>query len=382
MRTPLGWLQLRHDRGRFLVALAGIAFADLLMFMQLGFQAALYDSNTRLDRAFRGDVVLISPKALNLQNLSTFPRRRLLQALDVPGVVDAQGLYIRTVNWRNPQTLQSATVQVLGFDPDADVLRLPEVRAQADRLKLPDTVLFDRGARGRYGEVIARLDRGEPVTSEIERRTIAVGGLFRLGASFGADATLMASDQTFLRMFPRAKAGSISVGLVTLAPGEPVAPVVRALRRHLPDDVQVLSHADFVRFEENYWRTASPVGFIFGLGTAMACVVGVVIVYQVLSTDVNAHLQEYATFKAMGFRQRYLLLVVVEQALILAALGFIPGVLMPLWLYAVAAKATSLPIAMTLGRATTVFVLTLVMCLASGAIATRRLQAADPAELF
>jgi putative ABC transport system permease protein len=382
MRTPLGWLQLRHDRGRFLVALAGIAFADLLMFMQLGFQAALYDSNTRLDRAFRGDVVLISPKALNLQNLSTFPRRRLLQALDVPGVVDAQGLYIRTVNWRNPQTLQSATVQVLGFDPDADVLRLPEVRAQADRLKLPDTVLFDRGARGRYGAAIARLDRGETVTSEIERRTITVGGLFRLGASFGADATLMASDQTFLRMFPRAKAGSISVGLLTLAPGEPVAPVVRALRRHLPDDVQVLSHADFVKFEENYWRTASPVGFIFGLGTAMAFVVGVVIVYQVLSTDVNAHLQEYATFKAMGFRQRWLLLVVVEQALILAALGFIPGVLMPLWLYAVAAKATSLPIAMTLGRATTVFVLTLVMCLASGAIATRRLQAADPAELF
>lgn len=382
MRTPLGWLQLRHDRGRFLVAIAGIAFADLLMFMQLGFQAALYDSNTRLDRAFRGDVVLISPKALNLQNLSTFPRRRLLQALDVPGVVNAQGLYIRTVNWRNPQTLRSATVQVLGFDPDADVLRLPEVRAQADRLKLPDTVLFDRGARGRYGEVIARLDRGEPVTSEIERRTIAVGGLFRLGASFGADATLMASDQTFLRMFPRAKAGSISIGLLTLAPGEPVAPVVRSLRRHLPDDVQVLSHADYVQFEENYWRVASPVGFIFGLGTAMAFVVGVVIVYQVLSTDVNAHLQEYATFKAMGFRQRYLLLVVVEQALILAALGFIPGVLMPVWLYAVAAKATSLPIAMTLGRATTVFVLTLVMCLASGAIATRRLQAADPAELF
>jgi putative ABC transport system permease protein len=382
MRTPLGWLQLRHDRGRFLVAIAGIAFADLLMFMQLGFQAALYDSNTRLNRAFRGDVVLISPKALNLQNLSTFPRRRLLQALDVPGVVEAQGLYIRTVNWRNPQTLRSATVQVLGFDPDADVLRLPEVQAQADRLKLPDTVLFDRGARGRYGELIARLDRGELVTSEIERRTIAVGGLFRLGASFGADATLMASDQTFLRMFPRAKAGSISVGLLTLAPGEPVAPVVRALRRHLPDDVQVLSHADYVQFEENYWRVASPVGFIFGLGTAMAFVVGVVIVYQVLSTDVNAHLQEYATFKAMGFRQRWLLLVVVEQALILAALGFIPGVLMPVWLYAVAAKATSLPIAMTLGRATTVFVLTLVMCLASGAIATRRLQAADPAELF
>jgi putative ABC transport system permease protein len=382
MRTPLGWLQLRHDPGRFLVALAGIAFADLLMFMQLGFQAALYDSNTRLDRSFKADVVLISPKALNLQNLSTFPRRRLLQALDVPGVSEAQGLYIRTVTWRNPQTLRSATVQVLGFNPDADVLRLPEVRAQADLLKLPDTVLFDRGARGQYKEAIARIDRGERVTSEIERRTITVGGLFRLGASFGADATLMASDQTFLRMFPRVSSGSVSVGLLTLAPGVSSEGVVEALRRHLPNDVQVLSQADFVQFEENYWRVASPVGFIFGLGTAMAFAVGVVIVVLVLSNDVNAHLAEYATFKAMGFRNRFLLLVVVEQALILAALGFIPGALMPLWLYAVAAQATSLPIAMTLERAVVVFVLTLAMCLASGAIATRRLQAADPAELF
>ncbi|CAK6698054.1 ABC transporter permease DevC [Synechococcus sp. CBW1107] len=382
MRTPLGWLQLRHERGRFIVALAGIAFADLLMFMQLGFQAALYDSNTRLDRSFNADVVLISPKALNLQNLSTFPRRRLFQALDVPGVVDAQGLYIRTVTWRNPQTLRSATVQVLGFNPDAAVLRLPEVMAQADALKLPDTVLFDRGARGQYAEVIDQIDRGERVTTEIERRTITVAGLFRLGASFGADGTLMASDQTFLRMFPRVSAGSVSVGLLTLAPDQDTAAVVEALKRHLPDDVKVLSDADFIQFEENYWRVASPVGFIFGLGTAMAFVVGVVIVYQVLSTDVNTHLREYATFKAMGFRNRYLLLVVMEQALILAALGFIPGAVMPVGLYALAANATRLPIAMTVERAITVFVLTLVMCLASGAIATRRLQAADPAELF
>ena len=382
MRTRLGWLQLRHDRGRFFVALAGIAFADLLMFMQLGFQAALYDSNTRLDRAFKADIVLISPKALNMQNLSTFPRVRLYQAMDVPGVKDAQGLYISTIIWRNPQTLRSATVQVLGFHPDADVLRLPAVMAQADRLKSPDTVLFDRGARGAYDRAIARIDRGEPVTSEIERRTITIVGLFRLGASFGADATLMTSDQTFLRLFPRRSPGSVSVGLISLDPGADPQAVVARLRRHFPDDVRVLTDKDFVTFEENYWRVASPVGFIFGLGTAMAFVVGVVIVYQVLSTDVNAHLREYATFKAMGFRNRYLLMVVVEQALILAALGFIPGAVMPVGLYALAAKATSLPIAMTAQRAALVFVLTLVMCLASGAIATRRLQAADPAELF
>jgi putative ABC transport system permease protein len=382
MRTPLGWLQLRHDRGRFVVAIAGIAFADVLMFMQLGFQSALYDSNTRLSRAFQGDVVLISPKALNLQNLSTFPRRRLLQALDVPGVKDAQGLYLNNLTWRNPQTLRNSTVQVLGFDPDAAVLDLPEVNAQAGKLKEPDTVLFDRGSRGQYARMIQRLDNGERVTAEAERRTISIGGLFRLGASFGADGTLMAGDQTFLRMFPRRDPGGVSLGLLTLAPGADPAQVVAELRRHLGDDVKVLTKADYVTFEENYWRVASPVGFIFGLGTAMAFMVGVVIVYQVLSTDVNAHIREYATFKAMGFRNRYLLAVVFEQALILAALGFLPGVVMPLGLYALAAKATSLPIAMTASRALLVFVLTLAMCMASGAIATRRLQEANPADLF
>jgi putative ABC transport system permease protein len=381
-RTPLGWLQLRHDRGRLLVALAGIAFADVLMFLQLGFQAALYDSNTRLNRAFLADVVLLSPRALNMQNLSTFPRRRLLQALDVPGVADAQSLYLNTINWKNPQTRLTATVQVLGFDPDARVLKLPEVVAQQETLKLPDTVLFDRGARGKYAQTIARIDAGETVTTEVERRTITIAGLFRLGASFGADATLMASDQTFLRMFPRRDAGGISLGLLTLDPGADPDRVIATLRQHLPDDVRVLSDSDYVTFEKNYWRVASPVGFIFGLGTAMAFIVGVVIVYQVLSTDVNAHLREYATFKAMGFRNRYLLLVVFEQALVLASLGFLPGAVMPLGLYALAARATSLPIAMTASRALMVFVLTLVMCLASGAIATRRLQAADPAELF
>lgn len=382
MRTPLGWLQLRHDRGRFVVALAGIAFADVLMFMQLGFQRALYDSNTRLSRAFHADVVLISPKALNLQNLSTFPRRRLLQALDVPGVQDAQGLYISNLTWRNPQTLRNATVQVLGFDPDGEVLNLPEVNAQRDKLKQVDTVLFDRGSRGTYAQMIARLDRGDEISAEAERRTLTIGGLFRLGASFGADGTLMTSDQSFLRIFPRRDAGGVSLGLLTLAPGVAPAPVVAELRRHLGDDVKVLTKADYVAFEENYWRVASPVGFIFGLGTAMAFMVGVVIVYQVLSTDVNAHIREYATFKAMGFRNRYLLAVVFEQALILAALGFLPGAVMPLGLYALAAKATSLPIAMTASRAVFVFVLTLAMCMASGAIATRRLQAANPADLF
>lgn len=381
-RTPLGWLQLSHEKGRFLVALAGIAFADVLMFMQLGFQNALYDSNTRVDRAMLADIILLSPKALNLQNLSTFSRRRLLQARDIPGVQTAGALYINSITWKNPQTRLSATVQVLGFDPDQPAFNLPEVNQQLDKIKLPDVVLFDRGARGKYAEAIAQVDQGKPVTTEVERRTLMIAGLFSLGASFGADASLMASDQTFLRLFPRRDAASISLGLIRLKPGSDPQQVATALKSHLPEDVRVLTAQEFVQFEENYWKTASPVGFIFGLGTAMAFVVGVVIVYQVLSTDVNAHFKEYATFKAMGYHNSYLLGVVFEEAIILAFLGFIPGAVLPLGLYTLAAKATALPIYMTFTRAVLVLTLTVVMCALSGAIATRKLQSADPADMF
>jgi putative ABC transport system permease protein len=381
-RTPLGWLQLKHDRGRLMVALAGIAFADVLMFMQLGFQNALYDSNTRVDRAMLADVIIYSPKALNLQNLSTFSRRRLIQAMDIPGVQTASGLYINSLTWRNPQTRLSATVQVLGFDPDVPAFNLPEVNQQLDKIKLPDVVLFDRGARGEYAEAIERVERGQSVTTEVDNRTLTIGGLFRLGSSFGADANLMTSDQTFLRLFPRRDAASVSIGLIRLKPGYNPQQVAAALKAYLPEDVRILTAPEFVQFEENYWRTASPVGFIFGLGTAMAFVVGVVIVYQVLSTDVNAHLKEYATFKAMGYHNSYLLGVVFEEAIILAFVGFIPGFLLPNILYIFAVKATALPIYMTASRAMLVLSLTLVMCMLSGTIATRKLQSADPADMF
>jgi putative ABC transport system permease protein len=381
-RTPLGWLQLNHEKGRLLVALAGIAFADVLMFMQLGFQNALYDSNTRLNRAVRADIILMSPKARSTQNLGTFTRRRLFQAMDVPGIQSADALYINTLTWKNPQTKRDATVQMLGFDPDRPAFQLPEVTRQLDKVKLPNTVLFDRLARGDYKDAIAQISVGKSITTEVERTTLTLAGLFTLGASFGADANVMTSDQTFLRLFPRRDAASISLGLLRVQPGSNPQQIATALKAHLPNDVRVMTFAEYIQFEEHFWKTESPIGFIFSLGTAMAFVVGVVIVYQVLSTDVNAHLKEYATFKAMGYQNTYLLSVVFEEAIILAFAGFIPGVILPFGLYALAANATALPLYMTVSRAILILSLTVAMCIISGAIATRKLQAADPADMF
>jgi putative ABC transport system permease protein len=352
------------------------------MFMQLGFQDALYDSNSKLSKVLNADIVLVSPQARNTQNLSTFSRRRLYQAQDIPGVRSANAFYTNAITWKHPDTRKESSIQVVAFDPTKPALNLPEVNQQLDKIKLPDQVLFDRGSRGHYQEAIAQVAQGKSVTTEVERRTVKIAGLFTLGASFGADGILIGSDQTFLHFFPRRNAASPSLGLITLKPGYDAQQVAKALQAHLPNDVRVMTHAEYIQFEEGYWRRESPIGFIFGLGTGMAFVVGVVIVYQVLSTDVNSHLKEYATFKAMGYRNRYLLAIVFEEAIILALLGFIPGLVLPIGLYQLAANATALPIYMKTARAIMVLILTLIMCILSGAIATRKLQSADPADMF
>lgn len=381
-RTPLGWLQLKHDKLRLLTALSGIAFADILIFMQLGFMNALYTTNTQYPRKIEGDIILTSTQATNFNKPYTFPRRRLYQAMDIPGVESAEAVYIGSLSWRNPQNREKTSMTVIGFDPTKPAFDLPEVNRQLDRVKIPDTVLFDRASRGEYDEVIAQIEAGKTIDTEIEGTTVTIAGLFEVGASFADDGALITSEQNFMRLFPQKQPGTVSLGIVNLETGQDSESAKQALNAHLPDDVRAYTHEEYVDSELNYIKTSTAIGFVFTLGTMMGFVVGIVIVYQVLSTDVNDHMAEYATFKAMGYRNSYLLGVVFEEALILSVIGFVPSLAIATGLYRLTAVATALPIVMPLSRAALVFTLTVIMCAISGAIATRKLQSADPADIF
>jgi putative ABC transport system permease protein len=226
---------------------------------------------------------------------------------------------------------------------------------------------------------------GQNIETEVGSRRITVKGLFNLGASFGADGNLVTSELNFLRIFTRRKKGLIDVGVVKLKPGyneEQVKQIVQEMRAKLPQDIRVFSKEEFINFEKSYWQNSTAIGFVFTLGTAMGFIVGIVIVYQVLYTDVADHLAEYATLKAMGYRDIYFLGVVLQEAIILAILGYMPGVVLSMGLYNLTRNATSLPMVMTFARATTVMLLSVIMCVISGAIALRKLSAADPADIF
>ncbi|MDX2271463.1 MAG: ABC transporter permease DevC [Cyanobacteriota bacterium] len=381
-RTPLGWLQLKRQKSRMVVAVAGIAFADLLMFAQLGIQAALFDSNTLLLSHLNADIVIRGSQYRDLSLTTTFPRRRLYQAQSVEGIAHADPIYIASVNWKNPQTRHKTQITVLGQSLERPALNLPEIAQQLDTITLLDTVLFDRLSRGTYQEVVQQVAQGESVNTEIDRRTIRVAGLFSLGASFATDGTIVASQDSFLRLFPERTSGQVSLGLLQIKPGHDPQQVVEALRVTLPKDVLINTKLDFLNLERAYWSQRTPIGLVFNFGTIMAFVVGIVIVFQILSTDVNDHLAEYATFKAMGYRDRYLLAIVFEEAIILAVIGFIPGLALALAQYRLIQVAAALPIGMTAARLFFVFGLTVLMCCFSGAIATRKLQSADPADIF
>jgi len=382
MKIPLAWLQLSREKVRLFVAIAGISFADILMFMQLGFRDALFESNVTLHNNLKGDIFLISPQSTATIAMKSFPQRRLYQALGFEGVQSISPLYMDFGLWKNPQTRATRAIMVLGFNPAHPVLELPGVNHNLRQIKLEDGVLFDETSRAEYGSIAQLFRQKQEVTTELEERRIRVVGLFSLGASFAADGNIVTSDLNFLRIFPRRDKGLIDIGIVHLKPGTNLQNVLRNMRQELPNDVKILSKQDFINFEKKYWQTSTAIGFVFTLGTIMGFVVGTVIVYQILYTDVSDHLPEYATLKAMGYTHRYLLKVVFQEALILAVLGYIPGMVIASGLYGLTKAATRLPMMITLSKTVTILILTIMMCCVSGAIAVRKLKAADPADIF
>lgn len=380
-RIPLAWLQLSFQKARLLTAVAGITFAAVLMFMQFGFQEALFSTTTTIHKSIRGDLFLINTQSENLFSSRQFSRRILYQTLNNPNVTTASPIYIGILPWKNPWTNKERAIFIMGFEPNSTLLQVKGVAENISKVNVEDTVLFDTLSRPEFGDVAANFAKGERIQAEVNKRKIEVRGLFELGASFAADGNLITNDLNFQRLFNR-ELGQIDFGVISLKEGVKAEEAKAEIEKTLPKDVRILTKEEFVQFERAYWEGATAIGFVFNFGAILGLVVGIIITYQVLYTDVVNHLPEYATLKAMGYTNGYLTRVVLEESIILSLLGFLPGLLVALGLYAMASSGSGLPIEMTFGRAVLVFVLTVLMCFISGLLAMRKLKAADPADIF
>jgi putative ABC transport system permease protein len=378
----LAWRQLRAEKARLAAAIAGVMFACVLVFMQLGFRAALFDSATALLASMRADIFLMHPLTTASFRPETFPRARASQALALPEVEAAVPIYMAQASWRNPESGTRRAVQMIGFDTEAGVMGFPGLAPLIEALKRPDTLAFDRRSRPEFGNVTKLLAERGRFQVQVGGRMMEIEGLVDIGPSFGADGNVVMSEVNFRRIAKDRAASGVDLVAIRLAPNADRDAAIGRLRQVLPADVAVLSQPRLVAHERAYWENGTPIGFIFAFGSLMGLVVGMVIVYQILFSDIASHLREYATLKAMGYSNLYLRRVVLAAALLLAVLGFVPGLALSAVLYGVVGKSTFLPLGMTVGRAAGVFGMIFGMCTASGLLAMRKLRDANPADMF
>lgn len=360
----------------------GIAFAVLLIMMQLGFRSALFESAVRFHERFEYDIALFSPNSVFIVRPEQFSIRRVYQALADPDVAEVAPVYIFPAIWKDPWGEGRRSLNAIGFDPESAILDAPGFDAARPLLKAQDVVLFDARSRPEFGPVAERFEPGATITTEVNDREVEVVGLFTMGTSFGIDGTIMTSVDNWLRLFPGRNRNDVQLGLLTLREGADPDTVRDRLAEYLPPDVLVMTKAQFVARETSYWNRATPIGYVFAFGAIMGFVVGAIIVYQILFADVSEHLNEYATLRAIGYGNGFVSGIVLQQAMCLGVLGFVPGVLASWFLYGRAAAATFLPLYVTPERAITVFLMTLAMCALSALLAVRKVAKLDPAEVF
>ena len=381
-RTPLAWRQATHRPMRLAAAIAGVSFANVLVFFQMGLSGGLYDSQKRPIQQLNGELVMVSGRYLYLGEQLSFPRARLTQALGVQGVRNVAPLYLGISEWLNQQTHQQKQALLFAIAPENPALKLPELANQAVLLQRSDSLLFDTRSKHNAGPVVTMVKQQGYYDTELQGVRARVVGLFTMGLTFAADINLITSASNFKNVFPNQNADDIQMGVIQLEPGVDPKRVKTTLESFLDPSVKVLTIDELAATEVNYWRRNSSFGLIFGLGVLVGLVVGGIIVYQILYSDVSDHLSEYATLKAMGYDDTFVVNIILQESLILAVLAFAPSLVLSLGLYGFLARATSLMVVMTTGRAVLVFGFTLVMCSVSGWLATGKLRRLDPAEIF
>ncbi|MEL6929844.1 MAG: ABC transporter permease DevC [Cyanobacteria bacterium J06600_6] len=399
-RQSLPWSQLSHRKFRLAVALTGVAFSNILIFTQLGLRALLFDGIKLVPEQLNGDLFLVSAYSATIDG-SSIPKIYLNQAKALKEVTEVAPLYIREANWVDPQDLLGNTsssqhkdvqnqvqeelfpntVKILAFNPIHPVFKSPEINSQLNRLKTTDTILFDRLSQEKLGAVTKQYNQQQEVTTVMNNRRVRVVGLFSLGSTLFDNGHVVMSDWNYARRHGQSSIENFSVGVITLEPGiDPLVAQAR-IKASLPPVVKVMTREETIAAEQAY-RASLPNGKVLNFGAAMGFVIGTIIVYQILYTDVSDRLHEYATLKAIGYSDASLLSVVLQQALLLGMLGFLPGILSSYGVYVLLTELTKIPLIMRPDIILRVFGLTLVMCGVAGAMATNKLRSADPADIF
>lgn len=386
--------------------MAGVGFAAMLIFMQMGFKGAIERTATQIYDALEFDLMIRSPAYLHLTEARSFPKQRLLQAQALPSAVSVTPLHISLSEWQTPgKQVHGAELNVnplaepgmgrgiivMGVDPSNPpfAANRPDLAAAAQQLTSARFVLVDSKSKPEYGPQVGSKfsDADIGVETALGPNRVRVVGLFELGSGMVCNGASMTNVRGFYDACPIETRGDVNLGLIKLAEGADPTAAAGAIRAALgaegaDADIEVLTRAEVNEFERRRWMEQTPFGAIFTLGVLVSLFVGVAIVYQVLSTDIANMMGEYATLKAIGYGNDYLSSVVMKQSVLLAIVSFVPSLAIAWGLYKVIGQTAGIPMVLTPTILVSVLLLTIFMCLSSGIAALRKLFSADPASLF
>lgn len=371
----IAWGNTFQNRRRTLAALGGIAFSILLVFLQLGFLQAAKTQVTLLFDDLDFDAAMVGERYQILATAPEFDRRRLIQAAVDPDVTDTFKLNVQGSRWFNPETLIESSVLVIGLDDKPDFIRDPQLHEGMKTLRDGRSVILDRFSHPDYGEKTLGLK------GNVRNQDVEVTALFDLGLFFYAEGSIATNESNFLRLTGR-RINDVTIGLIKFRKDADAEAAVKRIRALVPSDVVVMTRERLIAEERGYFVSVKPVGIMFQSAVLVAFVVGLVILFQILVTEINNRMQEYATMKAMGFGNRFVYGIGITQNVIFIVFSFLPAFLMATGLFHLVYVMSRLPTRMTLRLSVTVLLLTLIMGVIAGLLAMRRIRRADPADLF
>jgi len=375
-RVALAWRILTYEKGRSALAIAGVFMAILLIFVELGFFFAVPQGGMLLYDNMQFDLLVCSNQYEYQAQPGQFPRSQLDRVRTAPEVAQAAALYFGSAKWRSGEDGKWPDVFVIGFDLQPHLFEVDDINRQLGVLEQTDTVLVDTGTRPMFGPLTA----GRVV--KIGDRTVTIGGRYDLGTGFMGLGVILVSDRNFARLFPYRSLDQVNLGPIQLKAGVEPDRAAEELRKLVGPDTRIFTRSELEAHEAAYWTTRTSVGLIFGSGLIISFIVGIMVVYQTLATQVSRLLPQFATLKAMGYANRFLDGTVITMSLLIVIVAFVPATAAALGLYSVIRDETLLPVAMTASRLAAVFVVTLVMASISALLSLCSLRRADPADVF
>ena len=373
LKFRLAYRNLFHDRLRFIATIVGIIFSIVLVTVQMGLYVGFRRMVTTMIDHSPADLWIMPAGTKCFEDPSLLDDRQRFRALAVDGVAEVAPLVIGYAQWRLPSGT-TTPVFIVGSELQGFGLRpWSLVGGRVDDLSVPGAVAIDQY----YFERLGVSETG--ASAEIRDQKVQLMAVTKGIRAFTTTPYVFANVDR-ARLYTGMLPNKASYFLVRVSPGSEVGKVGRQLQESLPD-VEVLTAAEFRSRSRNFWLFGTGAGAALFAGAVLGFIVGTVIVAQTLYSSTKDHLNEFATLRAIGSSGAYIYMVIIWQALLSAIIGFCGAASISAIVVKITAD-TALPIVVTPAMSFALFLLTVVMCVASAIAAIVQVMRIDPATVL